>query len=267
MVLGASVLIAALGAALLVAIAPAKGATTHKCLGLQATIVGTSAADTLTGTEGDDVIVGLDGDDRISGLSGDDTLCGGKGSDVLHSHDQEAFDKDCAEEAYDNASISGGKGNDRLYGGGYVVKLAGNRGNDLLDGCTRSYYALAVYSGSQVPVKVNLKKGFAKGEGYDTLRNINSVNGSAFNDVLIGSDYTQLIATGSASEYLFGDSGRDKVVGLGGPDHLSGSNGRDQLLGVDGEAGNDELYGGLGADSCLGDSAAGVSDYQESCES
>ena len=42
------------------------------CLGIPATIVGTTAADSLDGTAGPDVIVGNGGHDVINGLEGDD---------------------------------------------------------------------------------------------------------------------------------------------------------------------------------------------------
>lgn len=116
---------------------------------------------------------------------------------------------------------------------------------------------------------MNLRKGFAKGEGYDTLRNINVVRGSAFNDVIVGTDNTQKMdhaAYADFSEVLEGRKGADKIVGLGGPDLLAGDSGNDRLMGVDGEVGNDSLDGGIGTDTCLGDSTTEASDPQGRCE-
>ncbi len=59
------------------------GATTVKCGGKVATIIGTAASDKLIGTSGNDVIVGLGGDDTINGGRGKDRLCGGTGVDSL----------------------------------------------------------------------------------------------------------------------------------------------------------------------------------------
>lgn len=104
------VLVGAVVLGTLALFSPAQGATPPPCLGFQATIVGTDGPDTITGTEGNDVIVGVDGDDYIWGLGGHDILCGGQGKDVIYSHDQAAFDKDCAEEANANASSRGVRG-------------------------------------------------------------------------------------------------------------------------------------------------------------
>ena len=73
------------------------------CLGLSATITGTSGADSLVGTPGNDVIATLDGNDVVDGGGGDDLVCGGNGDDAL----------------------AGGPGNDRLLG---------DAGNDTLRG-------------------------------------------------------------------------------------------------------------------------------------
>jgi hypothetical protein len=87
-------------------------AVTPTCLGVAATIVGTSGNDTLTGTAGADVIAGLGGMDVIKGVGGADRLCGGGAND----------------------SIYGGLGNDRLAGGTGDDQLHGGLGTDTVDG-------------------------------------------------------------------------------------------------------------------------------------
>ena len=72
--------------------------TAPSCNGLDATVIGTSNADTLVGTSGRDVIVGLGGADHIDGRGGNDVICGGGGNDT----------------------ISGGAGNDYITGNGGV---------------------------------------------------------------------------------------------------------------------------------------------------
>ncbi|HEY2334007.1 MAG TPA: hypothetical protein VGH58_03225 [Solirubrobacterales bacterium] len=60
------------------------GGTDHsRCLGHEATIVGTGKADEITGTPHRDVIAALGGADKVRGLGGPDLICGGKGKDVL----------------------------------------------------------------------------------------------------------------------------------------------------------------------------------------
>ncbi len=56
----------------------------ERCLGRDATIVGTSGDDRLHGTPHADVIVGMGGDDRIDGAGGNDRICeAGPGSAVV----------------------------------------------------------------------------------------------------------------------------------------------------------------------------------------
>jgi hypothetical protein len=92
------------------------------CLGQQATILGTSGADTIAGTAGSDVIVGLAGADLIDGLGGNDLLCGSEGGDSLSGR-------------AGSDQISGGSGNDLLSGGPGSDAATGGVGIDsCLDG-------------------------------------------------------------------------------------------------------------------------------------
>jgi len=212
------------------------------------------------------VIVGLDGNDHISGLAGDDLLCGGRGKDVLHAVSQAEFDKDCGSGESGDDDLSGGKGNDRLYGGGHTIRLRGNRGDDLLDGCNRLDFSGAIFPSATGPVTVKLNKGFARGEGYDALRNINYVVGSTFGDNIVGSNYTVTIVNANYSEWLAGGGGDDRVRGLQGPDRILGDAGAGTLLGADGVASNDHLLGDDGIDTCTFDVSDTACDRVESCE-
>ena len=84
----------------------------QSCLGLPATIVGTSAGETITGTDGDDVIHAGGGNDVVEGLGGNDRLCGVSGADEL----------------------SGGDGNDRSSGGAGGDTVTDQSGTDILQG-------------------------------------------------------------------------------------------------------------------------------------
>jgi len=112
------------------------------CLGLKATIVGTSGNDFIRGTAGNDVIAGLGGDDRIIGGGGNDVICGGPGDDFITS-------------GAGPDEISGGPGNDRimsrrgpdldygmqgndvLVGGPGIDRCSGGSGSNRLRGCER----------------------------------------------------------------------------------------------------------------------------------
>jgi len=148
----------------------------------------TNGNDTYLGTSDGDIVNGLDGNDRINGSSGNDTIDGGAGNDVL----------------------TGGVGADALIGG---------TGNDW-----------AYYTSSSSAVSVNLQNGTASGGDAqgDTLNGIERLQGSSFDDTLVGDD--------ASNNTLFGRTGDDALFGRGGND------------GLDGGAGADALHGGGGSD-------------------
>lgn len=239
--------------------APAAGAA---CQGREATIVGTSGDDTLEGTDHNDVIVGGRGDDRITGLGRKDVICGGAGRDVIDAgslHDEVwgGADDDRIDGGRNDDDLYGGTGDDVIRGGpGDPDKtdlLFGGPGADRLIG-TRT--DLADYSDSPRRVVVHLDTGTARGQGHDTLVNLDGARGSALDDVVIGSRETNRVFAGDGDDRIrtkgFGDfvlaqAGEDLVIGGAGPDFLSGNGGDDV---IDGGSGDDNLTGGGGHDSC-----------------
>jgi Ca2+-binding RTX toxin-like protein len=168
---------------------------------------------TVSGTEKSDVLNSLDGVtngvDYVYGLGGDDT-------------------------------IFGLGGNDRLFGG---------EGADHLDGGAGSDYAS--YSDSDVGVHVSLLTGTGhngSAEG-DTLASIENLEGSQFNDVLIGDDADNRFMGWGGNDIFEGRGGADRVNGGQGNDRIKGGGGADILLGDDG---NDAIFGGEGDDQLLG---------------
>ncbi|NEQ38756.1 MAG: beta-propeller fold lactonase family protein [Okeania sp. SIO3I5] len=141
-------------------------------------IVGDDEKNTLPGTFNDDLIQGLPGDDLLTGDLGNDTLEGGDGNDTL----------------------DGGSGEDLLNGGD---------GEDVAD------YQEAIAS-----VTVNLKTESATDESgnKDTLKNIENVIGSRFDDNLQGNP---------GKNQLTGGDGNDTLTGNGGADILQGGTGDD----------------------------------------
>jgi glucose/arabinose dehydrogenase len=85
------------------------------CLGVPATVPGTSGKDVLVGTAGRDVIAGLGGKDRLVGKGGNDLICGGAGADEL----------------------KGGGGADDLKGGSGSDLCVGGPGVDRTASCER----------------------------------------------------------------------------------------------------------------------------------
>ncbi|MET0238886.1 MAG: Ig-like domain-containing protein [Sphingobium sp.] len=191
------------------------GAGTDTLISIE-NIVGTRFNDILIGNSQHNVIEGGAGDDDIKGGAGIDTASyvsatsavtvnlslstaqntGGAGTDTLSNIE----------------NISGSAFNDRLTGNGGNNILLGGAGDDVLDG--GAGIDAASYVGATA-VKVSLAivgPQNTGGAGTDTLIGIESLFGSAYNDVLIGN------ASGNTIE---GGSGDDMIDGAGGTDNAS----------------------------------------------
>ncbi|MBB4664750.1 calcium-binding protein [Conexibacter arvalis] len=188
-------------------------------------IDGTSGNDVIHGGPGDDQLTGRDGDDRIHGQDGNDILNGDFGSSGPGGDDH----------------LDGGAGDDQFeqyVGFGYPASLKGNDtyiggpGNDSF-----SYFHRAD------PVTITLDgiadDGMA-GEADNIHPDIETVGGSAGDDVIVGSP---------GDDILWGGDGDDRISGLGGNDRISGDDGDDV---VDGGPGDDELTGGCMTDTLIG---------------
>ena len=156
-----------------------------------AIIHGTEASETIDMSDdvtiNADLIYGYGGSDHIQGFDGNDTIYGGEGDDWLEGMD-------------DNDILKGGGGADRLNGG---------RGIDTVS-----------YADAPAWVAVFLEPGH-DAEGYaagDILEDIENLNGSAYNDSLIGN---------AGANTLAGLNGNDALEGGGGADTLNGGNGVD----------------------------------------
>jgi Ca2+-binding RTX toxin-like protein len=231
-------------------------------------IVGLGGDDVILGTWGHDVICGGDGDDRITGgvglfesdlISGDEgddhIVVGGSASVLVYAFapgpvtvDLEAGkakgwgtdtlvgihsvvgtefadvlrgsnEFNCFDGLAGDDVIAGLDGDDCLYGGHGDDSLDGGPGLDLLS---------FRYAGG--PVRVNLARGTAAGEGDDRVAAVEEVIGSSFGDVLTG------------------DAGTNSFRGEGGADRIAGGAGTDRL---DGGSGRDRVDGGVGRDQCL----------------
>ncbi|QDT09622.1 Bifunctional hemolysin/adenylate cyclase precursor [Planctomycetes bacterium K23_9] len=159
-------------------------------------LIGTDFNDILFGDEIGNLLVGGFGDDMLSGLAGDDTLQGGGGDDKL----------------------SGGEGADDLQGG-EGVDVASYR--DALSGVVADLTSTLGSTGE------------AAG---DVFTDIEDIDGTDFEDSLLGD---------LAENELAGFVGNDLLDGRGGDDILSGGDGDDTLVGG---AGADVLNGGAGSD-------------------
>lgn len=133
----------------------------------------------------------------------------------------------------DNDVISGGEGNDDLYGMRGNDTVSGDEGNDRIWGNT----------------------------GNDEL------DGGAGNDDVRGGSGDDVVKGGSGDDVVIGNTGNDVVAGGDGNDALSGNSGDDVLLDgdgndkADGGSGNDTFVAGAGDDYYNGGSGFDTLDY------
>lgn len=201
-----------------------------------ATINGTEGPDNLLGTPEDDEIFGFDGNDSLSGGLGRDRLFGGAGDDLLNGGSNDDF----LEGGEGNDQLFGITGNDIVLGGGGNDQFLSGSGDDFMDGGSGT--DLLRFSGTIAGVTVDLRlSGIAQdigaGQGFDTLTGIEYVQGTGFDDTLIGDEADNALMSGSP---LPGGTtaGNDTISGEGGNDLIDVGPGNHQL---DGGSGSDTL--------------------------
>ena len=92
---------------------------------------------------------------------------------------------------------------------------------------------------------------------------INTLDGGAGNDIIIGGEQADLIYGGKGNDYIYGGDGRNAIYGGANDDVIVGGYDNDRLFGdagndiiyglddmdtIDGGAGNDIIFGGSGSD-------------------
>jgi len=143
---------------------------------------GDSFSNKLSGTLHADTINGGDGNDELFGKAGDDIL-------------------------------NGDLGNDYFLGGDGADQLNGGDGEDLAD-----------YRDSHEGIIIDLINGTGQGgtaEG-DTLNSVEKIEGSVFDDILIGSDSDEILSGGLGNDVLY--------TNLGQYSTLSGGQGNDTFV-------------------------------------
>jgi Ca2+-binding RTX toxin-like protein len=216
-------------------------------------IAANAAAQALTGNAGDDLIFGGGGNDTLNGGDGSDTLDGGTGVD----------------------NINGGAGNDVLAGGAGADVINAGADNDIINytigdgadavngGIGADILNVIGTAGSDTLNVVFNGTGLT-GVGGGTLVDVETVNA----DLLGGSDalsygtgttaaVTVNLATHSASGF----------ASIAGIENVTGGLGADTLIGdglanaLSGGAGNDTLTGGLGEDTLTGAGGTDTASY------
>ena len=223
------------------------------------TIFGGDGNDYIEGGRGNDVILGGLGNDIIIGNEGADELTGGGGDDWLESRGGQGdlmFGDSGAptggQPLYSGndvmiGGVAGGdvmkgfSGDDIMVGGGSFTKFIGGLGFDW------GSYEFATHGVSE---DMNRKEFISPNGAEDTIRDVwqhtEGASGSAFDDVILGTNDTKLLATKDSLDNV------NLITGLAGffatgPVNFGGGN---ILLGG---SGNDTITGGGGDDIIDGD--------------
>ena len=194
-------------------------------------------------------VIGSSQNDWIRGNVWANRLTGGAGNDTLYGGGGSAGDGDILRGGAGNDALYGGQGDDILEGGPGGDRLFGGRDNDTIS-----------YESSKEGVDIRLKNGAASGGDAtgDLYRDVENVTGSAYNDRLAGSDRPATGSTRAGDNTLRGGRGDDALYGGSGNDRLYGDDGNDRVFGGDdddalyGGDGNDWLQGGRDADQLEG---------------
>lgn len=226
-----------------------------------------------------DRLLGGGGDDQLSNAGGEGTggawpfstplIDGGPGNDTLSAGAEDAV---LVGDSGDDWLRGGPDDSDDLRGGPGFDRLEGGAGNDHLDGGPDDDWAQ--YGTAPGPVKVALPGGTASGgDGYggtDTFASIERIEGSAFDDLLVGDSGDNLIFAGGGNDRVLGLGGADSIRGMDGNDKVNGGSGDDPGLSgdagddtVEGGAGDDQLSDGSGNDKVLGEGGDDVIEASE----
>ena len=181
------------------------------------------------------------GNDELHGGSVEDYLNGGSGVDFLFGHNGDDL-------------IVGGWGTDKIYGGQgkdgiseYVWGNASVNNNSLQQEFNSWTENDSLDSIEEVRLNGSSNDNHMNAIAF-TLGNV-SLYGNAGKDVLIGGSHGNYLSGGSDADKLYGNGSIDKLYGNRGDDTLYGGTGNDWLYGG---AGQDVLYGGGDNDTLKG---------------
>ena len=199
-------------------------------------VLGSDYNDHIVGSSGKNKLDGGKGDDTLEGGGGADSLYGGEGRDVASYQSSKEGVKaslrdsttnegtDAIDDKYDGIEdLEGSKYDDILEGDGKKNILMGGKGDDtLMGGGGGDHYdggegsntvSYKNYRNAVVVVmdsKYGQNAGEAAGDTYDRIQNL---EGSKYNDSLMGDDSPNSIMGGSGNDTLDGGDGRDTLDG------------------------------------------------------
>jgi VCBS repeat-containing protein len=198
----------------------------------------------ITGTSADDILQGSDGIDNISTLEGADVVYSQAGDDAITL---------TADSVWVAGYVAKNASNDSSLGTGENIVLGGfNRFSDVIDGGddidtlsltdgNDAFFIDDIYSGHNSSLTL-----VSTAQGIDStarIINLEVINAGAGNDIV---DLTSNNFVLAEAIVINGEAGNDHLWGSNGDDTINGGTGNDTLFGG---AGNDTLIGGTGQDT------------------
>jgi Ca2+-binding RTX toxin-like protein len=203
----------------------------------------TGSDDNVNGGDGDDCIHGGAGNDTLVGNAGADMIFGNMGDDRMHGDDADPATSDAGDRMY------GGDGHDHIEGQGGADEIYGQAGADDILG----------QAGDDIIFGDAGNDDISGGVGMDTIA------GGSDHDYIFGDDgfverppdmadvpdpdLISFSENSGEADTINGNDGNDVVYGEGGPDTLHGDAGNDEMYG---NGATDTMYGGDGNDYMRG---------------
>ncbi|MEG3166463.1 choice-of-anchor L domain-containing protein [Sphingomonas sp. PB2P19] len=233
---------------------------------------GDGEEDVLEGHDGNDQLFGGDMADQLSGGKGADTLDGGDGIDTVDysqanrdvmvgvtiALSNTAFtasggdatgdvltnienvvgtdynDTINADGADFKTYLEGGEGGDYLGGGNESDYLQGGAGGDYIDGRGGEDATTYVFSWAGVDIDLNRYHQIGGDAQDDVLVNLEDIQGTVFDDRMVGNGLNNIFDAGSGNDTLDGGGGTDSVLAGDGDDYVYGRGDGDLLDGSNG---------------------------------
>jgi serralysin len=206
-----------------------------------------------TGSGNDIVKSNIENNNTIYLGSGNDTYTG-----TGYSYNDNRYDLVYGDSGKDTFNVStaiseyyGGADNDTFNTVGFWNYFDGGNGTDTISYLRQDSDPDLRGRG----IKVDLHESYATSGGSreDTIRNIENVIGTSYDDTLTGSNANNTLQGMNGFDVLKGNDGNDVLMGGNGGDNLFGGDDNDKLTGG---KGTDLLNGGSGADTFIFTSAA-----------
>jgi Ca2+-binding RTX toxin-like protein len=209
--------------------------------------------DLLRGLSGDDLIFGDLGDDYIDGGDGDDEISTGLGTDVVYTQEGNDTITLTADAVWSSGYVARNVDNSTAVGTNETITLEGlNTFSDVIDGGddvdtliltagSDAFFIDDVYSGHHSSLTLS-----STTQGIDStarMIDLETINAGEGNDIVdLTSD--NFVLTNGVS--INGEAGNDNLWGSNGGDTIDGGAGNDSIFGG---AGDDTLTGGTGSDT------------------